>query len=192
MSTVSTYNMCLSPGNVSYGNTTSAIWKGAIRYNAPYGNTTSVFHMAIYHRVTRPVPFTWQCVIRYHSQCYMTMRHTLLGCTGRGTVWHIARWKKPVVVSYHILPCEIHWLCYRMATSVFHLTMYYSIPQPVYFSWQCVMRYHNHCISPGNVLCGTTTSTLVVVPHNTLPGEIHWLWYHITHCQVKYNGCGTA
>jgi hypothetical protein len=31
-----------------------------------------------------------------------------------------------------------------------------------------------------------------MVPHNTLPGEIHWLWYRIAHCQVKYTGCGTA
>jgi hypothetical protein len=30
------------------------------------------------------------------------------------------------------------------------------------------------------------------VPHDTLPGEIHWLWYHMTHCQVKYTGCGTT
>jgi len=31
-----------------------------------------------------------------------------------------------------------------------------------------------------------------MVPHNTLPGEIHCLWYSITHCQVKYTGCGTV
>ena len=37
--------------------------------NAPYGNTTSVFHMATCHTVSRPVSFTWQCVIRYHDQC---------------------------------------------------------------------------------------------------------------------------
>ena len=31
--------------------------------NAPYGKTTSVFHMAICHTVPRPVSFTWQYVI---------------------------------------------------------------------------------------------------------------------------------
>jgi hypothetical protein len=36
--------------------------------NAPYGKTTSVFHMAICHTVPRPVSFTWQYVIRYHDQ----------------------------------------------------------------------------------------------------------------------------
>jgi hypothetical protein len=36
--------------------------------NATYGNTTSVFHMAICHAVPRPVSFTWQCAIRYHDQ----------------------------------------------------------------------------------------------------------------------------
>jgi hypothetical protein len=25
-----------------------------------------------------------------------------------------------------------------------------------------------------------------------LPGKIHWWWYRIAHCQVKYTGCGTA
>jgi hypothetical protein len=62
------------------------------------------------------------------------------------------------------------------------------------------MRYHYQCISAGNVLCGTTTNvfqltlchTLVMVPHITLPGEIHWLWYRIAHCQLKYTGCVTA
>jgi hypothetical protein len=36
--------------------------------NAPYVNTTSVFHMAICHTIPRPVSFTLQCVIRYHDQ----------------------------------------------------------------------------------------------------------------------------
>jgi hypothetical protein len=36
--------------------------------------------------------------------------------------------------------------------------MCHMVPQPMYCTWQCVMRYHNQCISPGNVTCGTTTS----------------------------------
>ena len=31
-----------------------------------------------------------------------------------------------------------------------------------------------------------------MVPHDALPGERHWFWYRIRHCQVKYTGCGTA
>ena len=45
------HNECISPGNVSYG------------------TTTSVFHLAMCHAVPQPVYFTWQCVIRYHNQC---------------------------------------------------------------------------------------------------------------------------
>jgi hypothetical protein len=41
--------------------------------------------------------------------------------------------------------------------------------------------------------CGTAwhiarCNTLVVVPHDTLPGEIYWLWYRMAHCQVKGTG----
>jgi hypothetical protein len=70
------------------------------------------------------------------------------------------------------------------------------------------MRYHNQCISPGNVLYGTKTSAFHqytgcgTVRHiarlhwswyrMTLPGERHWSLYRITHCQVKYTGCGTV
>jgi hypothetical protein len=129
------------------------------------------------------------------------------------------------VVPYDILPGDIHWLWYRIThcqviymyisagkvlcgttTNVFQLAMCHTVSQPVYFSWQCAMRYHNHCILSGNVSYGITISvfhlamcytvpqrnTLVVVPRSTLPAEIHWLWYRITYCQVKYIGCGTA
>jgi len=37
-----------------------------------------------------------------------------LGCTVRGTVWHIARWNTLVVVPYDTLPCEIHWSWYHI------------------------------------------------------------------------------
>jgi hypothetical protein len=39
--------------------------------------------------------------------------------------------------------------------------MCHMVPRPVYFTWQCAMRYHNQCLSPGNVACGTTTSGLL-------------------------------
>jgi hypothetical protein len=119
------------------------------------------------------------------------MTHCKVKDTGRGIVWHIAMWNTLVVVSYDILPCEIHWLCNR------------AVPQPMYFTWHYVIQYHNKCISPCNVLCGTTTNVFhlvmcyavyrmapfhiapVVLPYDTLPGERHWSWYCMTHCHVK-------
>jgi hypothetical protein len=140
------------------------------------------------------------------------MTHCQVKDTGRGTVWHIAMWKALVMVPYDTLLSENHNQCISAGnvlrgttTSVFHLAKRHTVPQPVYFSWQCVLRYHNQCISPGSVLWGTTTSvtgrgtakhiaswnTLVVVPSDTLPAKMHWSWYRITHCQLKYTGCGT-
>jgi hypothetical protein len=86
-------------------------------------------------------------------------------------------------MRYHNQRISADIMLYGTTTSVFHLAMCDAVPQPMYFTWQCVMRYHSQCISPGNV---------PMVPHNTLPCEIHWLWYRIAHCQVKYTGCGTA
>jgi hypothetical protein len=122
--------------------------------NASYRTTTSASHLAMWHMVPWLVPFTWQCVIRYHKKClsywsWYRMTHCHVKYTGRGNVWHIATWNTLVVVPYDIMPGEIHWSWYRIT---------HWVPQPVYFTWQCVMRYHNQCISPGNVLCGTTTS----------------------------------
>jgi hypothetical protein len=34
----------------------------------------------------------------------------------------------------------------------------HTVPRPVSFTWQCVIRYHDQCLSPGNVSYGTTTS----------------------------------
>jgi hypothetical protein len=178
-------------------------------------------NMTMRHTATHPVYFIWQCDIRYHDQCL-------------SPGWHIARWKALVVVLHDTLPCERHWLWYCMTychvkgtsygtvwhiamwkapTNVFQLTLCYTVSQPEYFTWQCIMRYHNQCISPVNVPCGTTTSAfhlamyhtlpctgwhiakwkaLVMVPYDTLPGERHWLWYCMTHCHVKGTGCGTV
>ena len=52
----------------------------------------------------------------------------------------------------------------------------------------CKEKYTGH----GTVWHNARWNTLVVVPHNTMPGEIHGLWYRITHCQVKYTGRGTV
>jgi hypothetical protein len=163
------HNQCISPGNVLCG------------------TTTSVFHLAMYHTLSRPVPFIWQCVLRgtvrhsarLHWSWYRMTLSPVKG-TGRGTIWRIVNWNTSVVA------------------------MCYTEPQPVLFIWQRVMLYHNQCISADNVSYGTTTSTFHrrkchAVPRpvqpsnmsNTLPAEIHWLWYRMTHLQVKGTGCGT-
>ena len=118
------HNQCISPGNVLYG------------------TTTSPFHLAICHTVSRPVYFTWQCVIRYHNQC-ISPGNVLCGTTTSAfylAMCHAA--PRPVQPSN---------MSYGTTTSVFHLEMCYVVPQPVYFTWQCVIRYHNQCLSPDNV-----------------------------------------
>ena len=54
--------------------------------------------------------------------------------------------------------------------------MCYTISQPVYFTWQYVIRYHNQCISPGNVLSCTTTSVFHLAMYHTLPRPAR---YHV-------------
>jgi hypothetical protein len=139
------HDQCLSPGNVSYGTTTSATWQYAIWYhdqcnmtmrhtvaqplyftwqnviryhdqclspgNVSYGTTTSVFHLAMCHTVPWLVPFTCQYVIRYHNQCNMTMRNTV-----------------PRPVQHDNAP-------YGNTTSVFHLAMCHTVPRPAPFIW---------------------------------------------------------
>jgi starvation-inducible outer membrane lipoprotein len=70
------------------------------------------------------------------------------------------------VVPHNTLQAEIHWLW------VFQLAMCYAVPQPVYFTWQCVMRYHNQCPSPDNVSCGTTTSAFHLAMCHAVPRPV--------------------
>jgi hypothetical protein len=121
--------------------------------------------------------------------------HCQVKYTGCGTAWHIVRWNTLVLVPHSTLPGEIHWLWYRIAhweltctacgtvwhiarwytlvvgtiNNVFQLAMCYAVPQLTYFTWQCIMRYHNQCISPVNVPCGTTTSAFHLAMYHTLP-----------------------
>jgi hypothetical protein len=111
---------CLSPGNVSYGTMTNA------------------FHMAMCHTVPRLVPFTWQCVIRYHNQCNMIFFSNVVSQklypekitelsqitekvhlvrTWSRTFSLCAMWKALVVVPYDTLQGERHWSWYRMTYS---------------------------------------------------------------------------
>ena len=152
------YKQCISPGNVLCGTTTSVfhlamyhtlpqqvpfIWQCVLQYhdkclspgNVTYGIMPSALHMAMCHTLPRSVPFTWQCVVRYHNQCNLTIRHMV-----------------PRPVQHDNAP-------YGSTTIVFNMAKCHTVPRPVSFTWQCVIRYHDQCLSPGNVSCGTTTSS---------------------------------
>jgi hypothetical protein len=53
-----------------------------------------------------------------------------------------------------------------------NLAICHTVSQPVNFTWQCVIRYHNQCISPGNVLCGTTTSAFHLAMCHAVPRPV--------------------
>jgi hypothetical protein len=96
---------------------------------------TSAFHMAMCHTVPRPVPFIWQCVIRYHNQCNMTMRHTV-----------------PRPVQHDNAP-------YGNTNSVFHMAICHTLPRPVSFTWRCVIRYHDQRLSHGTKVESSTPNS---------------------------------
>ena len=50
-------------------------------------------------------------------------------------------------------------------TSASHLAMGHMVPRPAPFTWQCVIRYHDQCLSPGSMSYGTTT---VVYGHSSV------------------------
>ena len=87
------------------------------------------------HTIPRPVPLTWQCVIRYHNQCNMTMHHMVL---------------RPV--QHDNAP-------YGNTTSVFHMAICHTVPRPVSFTWQCIIRYHDQRLSHGTKVESSTPSS---------------------------------
>jgi hypothetical protein len=122
------HDQCISPSNVLCGTTTS-VFQLAMCYvvpqpgqhdNAPYGTTTSAI---------------WQCAIRYHNQCNMTMRHTV-----------------PQPVQHDNAP-------YGNTTSVFHMAICHTVPRPVSFTWQCAIRYHDQRLSHGTKVENSTPSS---------------------------------
>jgi hypothetical protein len=92
------------------------------------------------------------------------------------------------------VPCERRWLWYRIT----HCQLKYTGCGTV---WS-IARWNTLVVVPYDILLGCTGrgtawliarwNTLVVVPHSTLTVAIHWSWYRITYCQVKYTGCDTV
>ena len=53
----------------------------------------------------------------------------------------------------HTVPQPVHftWQCGMRYHDQWNLAMCHAVPQPVYFTWQCVIRYHNQSLSPSNM-----------------------------------------
>jgi hypothetical protein len=118
-----------------------------------------------------PCEIHWLCYRMAH--CHVALVVVPYGalscCTGCSTVWHIVRWKALVVVPHDtLLGCTGRGTIWHIA------------------SWNTLV------VIPYDILLGCTGRCttwhianwkgLVVVPYNTLPCEIHWLWYRMTHC----------
>jgi hypothetical protein len=116
------------------------------------------------------------------------------------------------------LPGEIHWSWYRMTLPGEKHWLWYRMPHcqvkytgcgtvwhiaRLHWSWYCMTHCQVKGTGRGTVWHIARWNTLVVVPHSTLSGVIHWLWYRMTyiarlhwswyriiHCQVKYTGRG--
>jgi hypothetical protein len=84
------------------------------------------------------------------------MTHCQVKGTGHGTIWYIVRWNTLVVVPHDTFK-RYHDQC--------NLAMCHAVPQPVYFTWQCLIRYQNQCLSPGNGSC---------VPRPVQPGNVSY------------------
>jgi hypothetical protein len=115
-----------------------------------------------------------------------------------------------------VLPCEIHWMCYRMAHchvalvvvpygalscctgcgTVWRIARWEALVVVAYdtllgerhWSWYRMPYCHVKYTGRSNVWHIARWNTLVVVPYDIMPGEIHWSWYRIAHCQVQYIG----
>ena len=57
------------------------------------------------------------------------------------------------------------------------------------FTWQCVIQYHNQCLSPGNVSYGTITSAFHLAMCHPVPQPVPFIWQ----CVIRYNNqCNTT
>jgi hypothetical protein len=126
---------------------------------------------------------------RYWSLYRIT--HWQVKYTGCGTVWHIARlhWS-----WYRMTHCQVKGTGHGTTTSASHLAMCHMVPRPVYFTWQCAMRYHEKCnLAMSHAVPQPVYFTSqYVIRYDIMPGGIHWSWYHMTHCQVRGTGRGTV
>jgi hypothetical protein len=128
------------------------------------------------HTVQRPVPRTWQCVIWYHDQC---ISPGIMSYDTTTSVFHLAMYyavPRPVQPSnmlYGTTTSAVHLaMCHAVPWPVQPSNICHTVPQPVYYTWQCAMRYHNQCISPGNMSYSTTTSAFHLAMCHAVPRPV--------------------
>jgi hypothetical protein len=61
--------------------------------------------------------------------------------------------------------------------------MCHTAPLLVPCTWQCVMQYHNQCLSPGNVSYGTITSAFHMAMCHAVPQPVPFTWQ----CVMQYH-----
>ena len=111
------------------------------------------------HTVPWSVSFTWQCGIWYHDQC-LSPSNVAYGTTT--SVFHLAMchrvpWPVPftwqcVIGSTISATCQCVIRYHDQCLSPGNMS--YGVQRPVHFIWQCVIRYHDQCLSPGNMSYG--------------------------------------
>jgi hypothetical protein len=164
------HDQCLSPCNVSYGTTTCAFHMAQrliFRLQVLFGFWFFWFFFSMSSFKSR---------IRRKSQSFpKSLKKNTLSELG-------------VEISTFV-PCA-----YGTMTSAFHMAMCHTVPRPVPFTWQCVIRYHDQFILHGNVSYGTTTSIFLLAMYHTLLRPVLFIWQ----CLVPYGalscctGCGTV
>jgi hypothetical protein len=126
--------------------------------NVSYSTTTSVFHLAICHTVTR------QCIspgnVSYgiprpavvsEEKIFMWISHSVLFYAKFGCGGHLGRRAEPLdtfleenhpmTISWYHDQCLAHDnVSYGTTTSAFHMALCHVVSRPVYFTWQCVIR----------------------------------------------------
>jgi hypothetical protein len=148
----------------------------------------------------RPVPFIWQCVLRYHDQCLSP------GNVSYGTMtsaFHLAMCHTVPRPMYFTWQCVIRYhdqclspgnVSYATMTSVYHLAMCHTVPWLVLFTCQYVIRYHNQCnmtmrhtvprpVQHDNAPYGNTTSVFHLVICHTVPRPVSFT----LQCVIRYH-----
>jgi hypothetical protein len=137
---------------------------------------TSASHLAMCHTVPWLVPFTRQCVIRYHDQCLSpgNVSYATMTSVYHLTMCHTVPWLVPFTCQYviryhnqcnmtmrHTVPRPVQHdnAPYGNTTSVFHLVICHTVPRPVSFTLQCVIRYHDQRLSYGTKVESLTPSS---------------------------------
>jgi hypothetical protein len=91
----------------------------------------------------------------------------------------------------HTVPQPVYftWQCGMRYHDQWNLAMCHAVPQPVYFTWQCVIRYHNQSLSPSNMSYGTTTSVFHLAICYAVPRPVPFTWQCV---MLHHDQCNLA